>query len=61
LRSIVAWLAFPDRQGLAVGVAHFSTASTSWTCLPGAGLPLLPRLSLAIGVGQRFTACAKST
>jgi len=26
LRSIVAWLAFPDRQSLAVGVAHFSTA-----------------------------------
>ena len=52
-RSCVAWLSFPLRQSRAVGVATLRTASTSCTCFPGAGLPLLPRLSLAIGVGHK--------
>jgi hypothetical protein len=50
--SAVAWLVLPLRQSLDSGVANL-TASTSWICLLGAGLPLLPRLSLAIGVGHK--------
>ena len=55
--SAVAWLVLPLLQSRDSGVANL-TASTSWVCLLGAGLPLLPRLSLAIGVGHFCTAVA---
>jgi hypothetical protein len=58
LRSIVAALALPLLQSRAVGVAKRRTASTSCTCLPGLGVPLLPRASAAIGVGHLATAVA---
>lgn len=56
---MVAWLALPERQSRAVGGANCRTASTSWNCFPGFGVPEDPRLSHAIGVGH-FRAAAAS-
>ena len=50
-RSCVAWLALPDRQSLAVGVAHLSTAVASPSPLFGL-TPLRLWLPQTVGVGH---------